>query len=167
MEKWVNGASRSLERHLNRTIKAQTRVTWENGSGRIWMYTKHSPIMSIDAVSLWDNQRTSETVLTPATDIVFDSDAGKIQLVNGEVFKRGFQNVAITYRAGWDGEDLAPFEDAVKELILIRWRAIGDNPLELVRSDNIGNNVSSTRFDPRRLPHIVQQTVYSFRRAGV
>jgi len=172
MEAWINGTSSLLERLCNRNIVARTyENATQDGNGRRAIYLDHSPILSIDAMTINDSAGITLNVLNVATDIFVNRSTGKVTLhpSNGftSVFIRGAENITTTYRAGFEGTDLEVFRDAIKELILIRWKELGENPLNLVRSDNIGTSVSNTKFDPRRLSHIVQHTLYMYRRVEV
>jgi len=172
MEAWVNGTSSLLDRLCNRNIVARTyEGATQDGNGLRWIYLDNSPILSIDAMTINDAAGITLNILNVADDIFINKSTGKVTLhpSNGIVgsFIRGAQNITTTYRAGFADTDLEVFRDAIKELILIRWKELGENPLNLVRSDNIGTSVSNTKFDPRRLSHIVQHTLYMYRRVEV
>jgi hypothetical protein len=171
MDGWINAASDLMEKLCNRNIIARTYTdVTQNGSGNQFLALDHYPIVSISALSIADSSHGTSYVITPA-DIIIDSDSGKIMLdpLNATIntFLSGFQNITLTYNGGFSGNALEVFKDAVKELISIRWKEIGEHPLNLVRSDNIGSSVSNTKFDPRRLPHIVQQVVWMHRKLEV
>lgn len=169
MEGWVNGLSLLLERECNRHIVARTyQNATQNGNGRRWLYVDHYPILSIDALNIQDNTGVVITTVDVSTDLFINHQSGKLTLTPSlGTFLRGEQNIVITYKGGFEGTDLELFKNALKEMISIPWQEKGTNPLVFVRSDNIGTSVSSTKFDPRRLSHIVQRVVWMTRNVEV
>lgn len=173
MEGWINGASLMLEQFVNRPIMARTFDYYQNGNGRVCLYLDYYPVIKLHEITVatWDLLVIyTINIARSAKQFVFDPLTGKMTLLpfsSVGYWLHGQQNVHLVYDAGFTGYSLEPFKDAVKELIAIRWREVGVHPLELVRSDNIGNNVSFTKFDPRRLPHITQQTINAFKRVEV
>jgi hypothetical protein len=169
MEGWINGLSAMLEYECNRHIAARTyQGATQDGNGRRWLYLDHYPILSIDALSIQDNTGIVITTVDVTTDLFIKHQTGRITLTPSlGTFLRGDQNIVVTYKGGFEGPALEPFKNAVKEMISIPWQEKGSNPLIFVRSDNIGTSVSSTKFDPRRLSHIVQRVVWMTRNVEV
>jgi hypothetical protein len=169
MEGWINGMSNMLEYETNRKIvsRTYTNVT-QNGNGRMRLNLDFYPIISITALAFRDSTGTTVTTVTPATEVVINHAAGQIEVVPSVgPFIKGFQNIVLTYTAGFAGTDLEPFKNAVKEMIAVLWFSRGDNPLVFVGSDNIGTSVSNTKFDPRRLAPIIQRVVWMLRNVEV
>lgn len=168
MEDWINAASFSLERHLNRPIKPRVFDVFQDGNGFKTLYLDYYPVITLDTIEVSTYDLGSTYVLNPersAKHLVLDPITGELAILPFAPvghFYQGKQNIHLIYLAGF--ADLEPFKMATKELLAIYWREIGTHPLEFVRSDNIGNNVSFTKFDPRRLPFITQQLINNFRR---
>lgn len=168
MERWINSTSSMLERECNRHIVARTyNPATQDGNGKAAIFLDHYPILSIDSLTVSDTGGTATTI--DINDLSINRRSGKIKIEQGSTgsFWRGHQNVSIVYRAGFEGSDLAPFQDAVLEMTAIRWFEKGENPLVFVGSDSIGTSTSNTKFDPRRLTHIIQRVVYMYRNLEV
>ena len=61
------------------------------------MYTQHHPVTNVSALSLYQE---TDPDLTDVEKFVYYDD-GRLQFTNGRLFTKGFQNVSLTYRAGY------------------------------------------------------------------
>lgn len=168
MQSWINACSDLLERECNRNISSREYVNArQNGNGSCELYLKHYPISVLTSLTVWTpDLQISYAITVDNVEATVDMETGLVVLLPSAPigwFPRGRNNVVSTYTAGFAGTALDVFADAVKEMILIRWRARGEYPLDLVTSQSIGANLTNTRFDPRRLSHIVQRVADAYR----
>lgn len=165
MINWINGMSTMLENECNRKIVSRTYTAeLQDGNGRPWLIVEQYPITSISALLIKDSTGSTISTVDVSTQLVIDNKRGRIQLTpEAGSFIKGFQNISITYIAGFSGDGLEPFKNAIKEMLSIIWQERGENPTVFVRSQNINVSTSNTKFDPRRLSHIIQRIVYMYR----
>ena len=169
MERWINGASALLERMCNRPIVARDFDIYQDGNGRRTLYLEFYPVLALSLVEVFDWTFNNSYIVdhNNRLHLVADYSKGLLTITglgNPGHFLKGRENVHVKYRAGYEGHDLAPFQDAVRELIAERWKQVGQNPMEQQRSDSINSTTSFLAFDPRRIPHIVHEVVQAYRK---
>jgi hypothetical protein len=124
----INGVSAFINQHCDRTMKLTTYSSSAalepdyDGNGTAHLFLNNFPVSStgitINIDSDW--KFTTDTVV-PSTDYVVYRDDGHI-FMKGEIFKSGFQNVRITYAAGYSS-DAIPYDvkRAAVELAQFYW----------------------------------------------
>lgn len=108
----ITAASKAVLQYLQRKFLAvQTVTEVRNGVGTQGMMLKNYPILAVTGVKIG-----AIDVPVPQqinyNGFVFDADSGMLY-VRGFVFSEGFQNVAITYRAGYQSSDVVLISTAV------------------------------------------------------
>jgi hypothetical protein len=93
---------------MNRTSIIVAAQTEQHDGGHDFVSLRVPPIASITTVH-------SDTLLTFGADTLVDSanytfypDTGRLQLIGGRKFGRGFRNVKVVYQGGWADADAVP-----------------------------------------------------------
>lgn len=173
MEGWINSVSIWLENQCSRVIVPQTFTRYQDGNGRRILYAEEYPILSLDRVRIFDSDLDDfdEIAVNPASrELTFDNDTGRLMLLpdaDRGSWTRGIRNIELTYRAGFEQHEIDVFKDAVRELIAQRWMAMGRDPMQQTRSDNINTSVSFSSANFNELPPITQQVIMTHRRREV
>jgi len=107
LKRIINSVSADCQNRYCRRIFLLATYTDEkhDGSGNEILWTKNYPVTQITSITPYEDA----TALTVSgTEFDFDPISGEIHLRDGRVFVEGFQNVKITYSAGYDGIDNLP-----------------------------------------------------------
>ena len=75
-----------------------------DGNGESWMYLDNRPILDISALKI---RNESDPCRSSTDEFVYYASNGRLQLTNGRTFTKGYQNVAVTYRAGYTIYDIS------------------------------------------------------------
>lgn len=178
MDSWLNSATILLERYCNRKIKARKYENIsQNGNGRLQLYLEHYPVLDLESLRIYDpdfSQFDDIDVSLPPTnqnpEIALAHDTGRITLLpDAPIFRftTGRENIVSTYTAGFEGMNLDPFKDAVRELIAERWHQRGRDPREASRSSSTNTSASFTMTDTKAISPITWQIIQSFRKYEV
>lgn len=137
--------------YLGRELVSKQRTEYYHGDGSGTLLLRNVPIISIASVYLDANRAwTSDTQVDLAADAVIDKGAGLIRLWNTRAsWYWGFQNVKVTYTAGYTvgpGGTLPPaIKLAVKRTVKRQWtQGMTGNLLDL-SAQNIGDKSNSFR----------------------
>lgn len=154
LTRMVTAFSSAIANYLNRDLGTQTYVDTLNGAGGAFMLPANYPITAVSSLYIDDVQIPAQ-VGRGNNGYVFSGV--RIFLV-GYTFNRGFQNVDLSYTAGFAAIP-ADVEQACIEWIADRWTAkqrIG------VMSRSI--NGQSTTYDPKDIPDAVVRELNSYRK---
>ncbi|MBU1173289.1 MAG: hypothetical protein KKD44_27295 [Proteobacteria bacterium] len=100
----IGNVSSYLEKYLGHAIISATYThdgtTWKklDGNGRATYYLAQRPLGTLTSLALKDE---SAIDITDVDELVWEADNAALHLLNGRVFTRGKQNLAVTYVAGW------------------------------------------------------------------
>lgn len=142
VERQINAASARIEVFLDKPVKARDVVLRFDGTGDPILDVGR--IVNIQTLSILSHQAGVADTNISASDYLFDQPGGRIFYRGG--FPRGFQNIQLIARLGFD-----PVPDDIKEacLALIRfWRGTGLGGD--LKSERIGD-YEYTRFTPASL----------------
>lgn len=101
----ITAVSLGINRHLSRTLAVASRSEVRNGNGQSLMRTLVYPILSVASVVISPVAGAPGTTLTPGNGngsqlqtVTFDN---WFVYLNGNIFRRGAQNVTLNYTAGY------------------------------------------------------------------
>lgn len=172
MERWINGASMTIEQLLDRPIVQRNFQVYQNGNGYNTLYLHNYPVVEVHEITIFDYDLANSTDIDPlraSGEVVIDQDTGAMLLLPNSPRSRwtkGLQNIYIDYDAGFSGTGLAPFKEVVMELIQVVYRDQGTNPRVQQLNDNVGNSVFTGRYSPNRLSHQSWMLVQNYRRVS-
>jgi hypothetical protein len=111
-EAWVHSC-------CDRKFVASNYSVTYNGTGGRRLYVKNRPINSLVSCSIVDDGGAVETV-NVSTDLTYESEAGAVEFgpdnaSSYDIWPRGFQNINLTYNAGY-----AAIPDDVQEAVILR-----------------------------------------------
>lgn len=167
----INAASEWCERKFEGPIKSRT---WTNevfdGSGSRELALTQQPVTAVTAVSFLKNPAPVEwdpVVLATYPVVIVTPGRRRIAFRNA-VFPAGFQNVQVTYTAGYgDAADVAPMPDLVKQVCLqavkVLYEAKDDDGVSAVTVGGPTGAQTTTYLD-RVLPKSTLDILTSFRR---
>ena len=119
----ADAASEFIENHTGRRFVTRQLVETFDGNGRQDLQLEAFPTTGVGQVSIARTFGGTPEVLASSTYAV-DLVLGRVHL-DGDVFTRGFQNVAITHSPGFGDQDAPTLpEDIVHaclELVKMRW----------------------------------------------
>lgn len=131
----IDGVCRSIEDYCGRTFVAETETVLLDGDGEDSIFLK-APVISVVTVI------NDDTTLTATTDYVVYSSIGKITLLDS-TFVSGPQTVSITYRHGWELQDVpASVKSAALMWVIKRFQDIKNDRLG-VTSKTFGDQTVS------------------------
>lgn len=109
LERLITACSSFIQNWINRTIASQEYTETRNGNGGRSLSFLNYPVTSVSSV-LVDGREISGYVFSPTQ-----------LMLNGSCFTRGFQNVSITYMAGF-ATIPTDIEQACIELCALRYK---------------------------------------------
>jgi hypothetical protein len=110
----ITAASRFVLTWLSRDIVATDYTVMLNGDGGNQLFTKQYPIISVSAVSV--NGTALKTATNPPTGAGFLFSDESVFYVGGN-FSQGFQNIGLTYTAGFQATETITIPDDNKFLV--------------------------------------------------
>lgn len=114
IEDFINRASIWANDYTGRRLKSRSNSDVYDGDGSDLLLLRDYPLVSITDLRIDDGSYSGAPPQTTSDDYTLNLPSGLIKLKNGVLFVKGFQNVAITYTAGYT---TAP--ETVKEAVLL------------------------------------------------
>lgn len=113
----ISAASAFIQSWLNRNLASQTYTETRNGHGGYVLPLANYPVTAVSSVAV-DNVAIPAASDPTQTGYVFSD---KALYLNGYCFSRGFQNVAVTYTAGFATIPL-DIEQACIDLVGLKYK---------------------------------------------
>jgi len=109
-QRLINRASRQIEAHIKRNIRARSYTEYYDGTGESGkLFLNQWPIQSTTStISIYDDidRDFTSTTLFASTDFVIYKDEGIVELLSdaslGSWFSKGTQNIKAIYTGGYD-----------------------------------------------------------------
>lgn len=117
LSRLISAASDYIQTWLNRDIAMATYTSARDGNSGRRLMTKNYPVLSVTSVII--DQQIIPASVNGGAGYVFDSTS--IMLIGGYQFTRGFQNVSVTYVAGY-ATTPNEIEQATIELVAMRYK---------------------------------------------
>ncbi len=114
IEDFINRASIWANDYTGRRLKSRSNSDVYDGDGSDILLLRDYPLVSITDLRIDDGSYSGAPPQTTSDDYTLNLPSGLIKLKNGVLFVKGFQNVDITYTAGYT---TAP--ETVKEAVLL------------------------------------------------
>ncbi len=114
IEDFINRASIWANDYTGRRLKSRSNSDTYDGDGSDLLLLRDYPLVSITDLRIDDGSYSGAPPQTTSDDYTLNLPSGLIKLKNGVLFVKGFQNVDITYTAGYT---TAP--ETVKEAVLL------------------------------------------------
>ncbi len=114
IEDFINRASIWANDYTGRRLKSRSNSDVYDGDGSDLLLLRDYPLVSIVDLRIDDGSYEGAPPQTTSEDYTLNLPSGLIKLKNGVLFVKGFQNVDITYTAGYT---TAP--ETVKEAVLL------------------------------------------------
>lgn len=114
IEDFINRASIWANDYTGRRLKSRSNSDVYDGDGSDLLLLRDYPLVSIGDLRIDDGSHEGAPPQTTSDDYTLNLPSGLIKLKNGVLFVKGFQNVDITYTAGYT---TAP--ETVKEAVLL------------------------------------------------
>ena len=115
IEDFINRASIWANDYTGRRLKSRSNSDTYDGDGSDLLLLRDYPLSGLlTDLRIDDGTYEGAPPSTNSSDYTLNSQSGLIKLKNGVLFVKGFQNVAITYTAGYT---TAP--ETVKEAVLL------------------------------------------------
>jgi hypothetical protein len=132
----VDGVSGAVEEYLGRPVLARSVTESIDGNGESYIMLKPY-LQSVTTVVVDD------ITITASTERVFYPKTGKVQLLY-TTFSKGFQNVDLVYKHGWDAGDIpAAIRRATVKWCCHEWLMTKKDRLGVLsKSTNDGSSVS-------------------------
>lgn len=134
-----------------------------NGAGTPRMALFHTPVNSVAAVYVSQEQDWSDETLLDPSDYVYDSATGVLSLVNGGAFGEGYQNVRIDYNAGYESVP-GDIEEHVIEAVV---RTYKDLPMLNLVSAGMKDGSATKRIGTRFYADLLEELAPYQRTRGV
>lgn len=96
----ADAVSERIESSTGRVFVSRSLTDVLNGDGTQRIALRYMPVQSITSLTIKDSPDSTPVAYTNGTDFDVDNTTGLIRFRNGCV-PRGFQNVTVTYVAGW------------------------------------------------------------------
>jgi uncharacterized phiE125 gp8 family phage protein len=106
---------------VTRTVTAEK----HDGNGTMQLMLRKFPVGTVSALTVTSTPGGTAVSYTSGTDFDLDTFAGRIQMRNDPFFA-GFQNVSVTYTAGFGAQDNAALPQDVYEAGLEYCKAVYD-----------------------------------------
>jgi len=131
----IRAASARIERYCHRAFALATRIEVFDGDGTGNLFLRTVPVVSISSVVIRD--RTGVLTTYDGTQVLFDERTGELQLYTPTattwvVFPGGFQNITVTYTAGFTSIPEDVQEACIHMMAWLR-QSVNTNPLLLKR----------------------------------
>ena len=128
LESVINRVSRRFETVTKRKLKARTyKASGATGSeedlvlngndrlsSRRFMFP-HPPLNSIASIVIWNRVLDDSTTLTIATDVVFEPETGFVDMIGGDAWTLGLQNIKAEWNSGY-----ATIEEDLRDACVIQ-----------------------------------------------
>ena len=150
----ITAASQFIETWLNRAIASQAYVETRDGNGGNRLVTAHSPITGVTSLTI-DGEAIPIAPTPLAAGYIFSPTAIYLQ---GRRFTPGFQNVVLSYTAGYASTP-PEIEQACIELVVLRYK-------ERDRIGQVSKNLAGevVAFTQKDMPADVQTLIDQYRR---
>ena len=163
----VNAVSDWINKYCDRKFLSAERTEYYNGNGTSELALKNFPVTAIG--SLYDDplRAFGASTLIPSTDYILDGNAGLVQLFNGHTnFFEGFQNIKITYTAGYAVDSTMPYavQMACKILTSLIYRNVYVQWRVGIASEQVGDK--TVTFRDEEVPKMVKSMLDPFRMIG-
>ena len=140
VEQLIHAASSLAEKYCDTSFTSAERTEVSDGNGLSWTTVRNIPITALGDIVITDGGGTENTLASSNFD--FDAENGRIAFAPDNTssfawFIRGFQNISITYTAGY-AEDSMPYE--VQQAITM-----------LVVNMYMQSSMSNPEFQPERM----------------
>lgn len=151
----INGVSSAIESYTGKFFAARDIVSEKyDGKGTVSMLLRRSPVLSIAII-------VNDTITLDAADFVFYADTGKVQLIDGTVFVAGPQKVTVSYRCGYEEQDLpADIAMAAQQWVCHLFK-IQDKQRWGINSQTVTEE--SFSFDPGSMPEQTREICDTYR----
>lgn len=131
----ADGVSEFVESRTGRIYVTRSIVEVRDGNDCSTLYLRKYPVVSVASVTV---QRSTllpvETIPVGAWRVA--SERGAVWLLDSmliSIFTRGFQNVTVTYQAGYGAQDAVTLPqdivEAAKEIVKLVWMEFGGNAI--------------------------------------
>lgn len=174
LQSLVTAASAFASQYCSRDFRSGTISETYNGLGTQRIILRRAPVSAVSALSI-DGISISARTTPGAAGFVFD-DTGTVYVDGCTVFTRGWQNVAVTYTAGWvtPGQALATspvgtvtlpldIQQAVIEVVALKFKAQRNN-IGIAARQIAGETISYSQAD---IPRSVVPVFEFYSRVGV
>lgn len=164
-------ATDSIKAYLSRDILAADYVEKLNGTGQKRMFLKNSPIISVTSLTIGGLSITA-AANSETAGFMYDNDTlylNEVYLLTGvqsmgydNVFEKGFQNVVVSYRAGYTTVP-QPIYQAAVELVSLRFKdrdRIGEN------SKTVGGQ-EVAKYSHEYMPSPIKSMLDPYRRKNI
>ena len=103
----------------------------------------HPPLNSITSLVIWNRALDDSTTLDISTDTAFEPSTGRVDLIDGDTFTLGFQNIKAEWNSGYTTipEDL-------------RDAAVVQCVFEFQKRDRARHGLSSTSFEGESVSYL-------------
>lgn len=165
----INSTTKYVENYIKRPLDL-TEVTLQlNGTGTDVLVLNHYPISSVSSIRVDSNREFASITEIDTDDYYVDTEAGRIEKLNGVVWPVGRRNVQITYTRGFSAipDDLSL---AGLEIAAIKWNEShqGDKRIGVVQNTIRFSEESHTNtFLRKELPEPTKNTLDKYRRVSL
>lgn len=155
LRRLINSVSRSIEDYTGMYFSARDIAAEKyDGTGKPVMILRRSPVIRISTL-------INDTVTVDADDFVFYGDTGKVQLIDGTVFVLGPQKISVTYRCGYERQNMPDNIAEAARLWVCHKFKIGDKQRWGVNSQTV--NEESFSFSTGEMPPEVREILDMYR----
>lgn len=102
----ADGVSQRIESACHRPFVTRSFTETYNGDGTTQLLLRHWPVVAVSSFTMKDTQDGTPVAYVNGTDYDLDRAIGALRLRSIALW-RGFQNIAVTYTAGWGAQDAA------------------------------------------------------------
>ncbi len=152
----INNISAAVESYTGWTFAARDIAAEKyDGNGCTNLMLKRCPIISVASVYVDD-------VLIDSDSYVVYEDIGKLALIDGTVFTVGRKNVSVTYRCGYERQNMPPeVSGAARTWVVHRFKVLHEGRQGIVSKSDAGGD--SLSFAPGKMPDEVKEILDMYR----
>lgn len=155
LRRLINSVSRTIEDYTGKYFAARDIAAEKyDGKGTAILILRRTPVIRISTL-------LNDTITVDADDFVFYPDTGKVQLTDGTAFVCGPQKVSVTYRCGYDRQDMPDNVAEAARLWVCHKFKIGDKQRWGVNSQTV--NEESFSFSTGEMPPEVREILDMYR----
>jgi hypothetical protein len=158
------------EGEIKRPLTVSTVTEYYDGTGTSILILKNYPIIVLTSINMDVNRVFDTSTIVSSSDYYVDSNAGRIELLGGNIWKKGQKNIQVIYSRGWETIPL-DLKQAGLELAAIKWKEsqVGEGRIGIVQTTSKFSDVESRTemFIRDRIPKSILGVFQRYKKMSV